>query len=251
MDDGSKRATTMTEMDMTGDLIVMHEDVTTVNMQGPYTGVKVENTFVKEELPTNNNTHLYVGKYETYKVARCDVMHVDVDTKYVPTFEQSEAYKVACKKDVTIKTNLKEMKNVTDRKGTEMLAGNTYHQAMNETYQEEDVDKTYPDINIMRVCTNKPPGTATVVVKGLHTREKEEDHLAREEPPADNKVLAKYEYGGKPHMQDSIDVQDVPNVPPQEELPADNKVVAKYEYEEAGRHFIRGFLRVATKVRDF
>ena len=46
-----------------------------------------------------------------------------------------------------------------------MLANNTYQQAMNETYQEENVDKTYPEINsknisIRRAGTNKPPGTA-------------------------------------------------------------------------------------------
>ena len=56
-------------------------------------------------------------------------------------------------------------------------------------------------------------------MKGLHTREKEEDLFGKGEPPADNKVLAKYEYEGKP------DVQDNTNVPPQEELPADNETV--------------------------
>ena len=58
-------------------------------------------------------------------------------------------------------------------------------------------------------------------VKGLHTREKEEDHFVREEPPADNKVLAEYE--------EEHNVQDVPL---QKELPADNKMVDKHEYEE-------------------
>ena len=60
-------------------------------------------------------------------------------------------------------------------------------------------------------------------MRGLHTREKEEDHFAKGELPADNKVLTKYEYEGKPDVQDSINVQDVPNVPPQEEMPTDNR----------------------------
>jgi hypothetical protein len=58
---------------------------------------------------------------------------------------------------------------------------------------------------------------------GLHTRK---DHLAREGPPADNKVLAKYEYGGKPN------VQNVPKVIPQEEPTADKMTVDKHEYEK-------------------
>jgi hypothetical protein len=206
MDDDSKVANAVINIDMTG-----NEDVTRVNMQGTYTGVKEEDTFAKEELPTNNNTHLHGGKY-------------------VPTFKHSEAYKVACKKDVPIETNLKEMKTVTYQNGTETLDSNTYQQAMNETYQEKDVDETHPNINIMRVCTNKPPGTTTFGVEELHPRKKEEDHFAREELPADNKVLAKYEYGGKPDVQDSIDLQDMPNVPPKEELPANDGILTEYEY---------------------
>jgi hypothetical protein len=68
--------------------------------------------------------------------------------------------------DVTIKTHLDEVKNadtksvnndpdkpqksqVIDRRGdtddAEMLADDTYQQALNETYQEEDVNKPYPE----------------------------------------------------------------------------------------------------------
>jgi hypothetical protein len=229
MDDDSKMATAMTKIDMTGDLIVMHENVTTVNMQGLHTGEKEEDIFTKEELPANNSTHLYDGKHETYQVARYDDMHMDVDTKYVTTV----------KLDVTIETNLKEVKNVTDRRGTKDKADNTYQQAMYEAYQEEDVNKTYPEnniknISIVRVRTNKPPGTATFGVEELHTREEAEDPFAKEEPPADNKVLAKYEYEGKSDVQDSIDVQDVHNVPAQEELPTDNGVPTKYEFPHSG-----------------
>jgi hypothetical protein len=39
MDDDSGVATAMIKIDMTGDLIVMHENVTTVNMQGFQAGV--------------------------------------------------------------------------------------------------------------------------------------------------------------------------------------------------------------------
>jgi hypothetical protein len=67
MDGGSEMATAMTKIDMAGDLIVMHENVTTFNMQGLHTHEKEEDIFTKEELPANN-THLYDGKHETYQV---------------------------------------------------------------------------------------------------------------------------------------------------------------------------------------
>jgi hypothetical protein len=180
------------------------------------TGVNEEDIFARKELSADN-THPYDGKHMTYQVARCDDKHMDVDTKYVTALKRHEAYEAARKIDVTIKTNLKE--------------------AMNETCQEEDVNKTYPVINIenisiMRAGTNKPPGTAIFAVKGLHTREQEEDPFMKEDTPADNKLLAKYEYEGKPNVQDNINMRDVLNVPLQEELPADNEVVTKYECEE-------------------
>jgi hypothetical protein len=174
----------MTKIGMMRDLNVLHEDVTTVNMQGLHTDVYKEDTSAKKEMPANN-THLYDGKHVTNQVARGADMHMDVDTKYVTTFKQPEAY---------------------------------------ETYQEEDVDKTYPDTNtknisMMRVSTNNLPRTTTFNVEGLHTREDEEDLFTKGELPADNKVVAVYEY------------KEVPDVPIQEELPADNKVVTKSEYE--------------------
>jgi hypothetical protein len=103
MDNASKMATAMTKIDMPEDLIVMHEKVTTFNMQGLHTGEKEEDIFAKEELPANKSTHQYDGKHETYQVARYDDMHMDVDNKYVTTV----------KLDETIETNLKEEKNVT------------------------------------------------------------------------------------------------------------------------------------------
>jgi hypothetical protein len=95
-------------------------------------------------------------------------------------------------------------------------------EAINETCREEDVDKTYQVINIknihiMRAGTNKPPGTATFGVRGLHTREKEEDPFMKEELPADDKVLAKHEYEGKPDVQDNNNMRNVPNTPPQKQ----------------------------------
>jgi hypothetical protein len=39
-------------------------------------------------LTTADNTHLQAGKHETYHVARCDAMHVDVDTKFEITFKK-------------------------------------------------------------------------------------------------------------------------------------------------------------------
>jgi hypothetical protein len=195
MDDNSEVASTMTKIEMMEDLIVMHEDVTTVNGQGLHTGVNKEDIFVKKELLAND-THLYDGKHVTIQVAR------------------PNAYEAASKTDVTNKTNPEE--------------------AIDETNLEEDVDKTHLEIDIennsfMRAGTNKPTGTSTLDVKGLHTRE-EKDHFVREELPADNKVLAKYEYEGNAGVQDSV---DVPNMPPKEELPADNKMVDKYGYSDS------------------
>jgi hypothetical protein len=113
-------------------------------------------------LTTADSTHLQAEEHKTYHVAGYNTMHMDVDTKYEITFNESEAYKVACQMDATIKTHLKEVKNadtesvdtdldkpqktqVTNRRGNtddaEMLADSTYQQA----YQEEDVDKTYPE----------------------------------------------------------------------------------------------------------
>ena len=119
---------------------------------------------------------------------------------------------------------------------------------MIETCQKGDVDKTYPVINIeniriTRTGTNKPPGTTTCGVKGLHTREKEEDPFTEEELPADDKVLAKYKYEGKPNVQDNnnkmVDKYEcekepaVPGMPPKEELPVDNGALTKYKYSHS------------------
>jgi hypothetical protein len=171
----------MTKIEMMGDLIVMHENVTTVNVQGLHTGVNDEDIVTKKELLAND-THLNDGKRVTIQVAKPD------------------AHEAAGKTNVTIKT-----------------------------YQEEDVDKTHLEIDIennsfMRAGKNKPTRTTTIDVKGLHTREAE-DHFVREKPPADNKVLAKYEDGGKPDMQESVNVQEEP--------PVDNKMVDKYEYSDS------------------
>jgi hypothetical protein len=149
------------------------------NSKGLHTDVNEDDIFAKKEMPANN-THLYDGVHVTNQVVRGADLNMDVDTKYMTTFKQPEAYEAACMMDVTIKTDLQEVKDEPDRRGTEILADNTYLQAMIETCQKEDVNKTYPVINIeniriMRIGTNKPPGTTTCGVKGLHTREKEED----------------------------------------------------------------------------
>jgi hypothetical protein len=114
MDDGREMATAMTKIDMTGDPIVMHENVTTLNTQELHTGEKEEDIFGKGELPAYN-AHLYDEKHETHQVTKYDDMHMDINTKYMTAF----------KLDVTIKSNLKEVKNVTDRRGTKDEADNT------------------------------------------------------------------------------------------------------------------------------
>jgi predicted RNA-binding protein len=196
MDDNSEVASTVTKIDMMGDLIVMHEDVTTVNVEEPHTGE--EDIFAKKELLAND-THLYDGKHVTIRVARNDDMHRDVDNKHMTTLKRPEAYEAARKIDMITKTNLKEMKDEMDRRRTEILADNTYLQATIETYQEEDVDKTNPETNmenisIVRMSTNMLPETANFGAKGLHARETVEDPIVKEELPADNKVADKYEY---------------------------------------------------------
>ena len=77
-------------------------------MQGLHTDVNKEDIFANKELPANN-THVYDGEHVTNQVARNTDMHMDVNTKYVTTFKQPEAYEATCKIDVTIKTNLKEV----------------------------------------------------------------------------------------------------------------------------------------------
>ena len=198
MDDNSEVASTMTRIEMMGDLIVMHEDVTTVNIQGLHTSLNEEDIFAKKELPAND-THFYDEKHVTIQVARNDDMHRDVDNKHMTTLKRPEAYKAACKIMMT-KTNLKEVKDEMGRRRNEILA--------NKTYQEEDVVKTNPETNIVNISMG--PHTKTV-----------EDPIVKEVPPADDKTLAEYEE--EPHVQD---------VPLQKELPADNKVVDKHVYEE-------------------
>ena len=90
----------------------------------------------------------------------------DSMTQQKTNIEESEAYKVACQMDASTKTHLKEVKDpnrenvdtdldnpqkthVTDRRGTtddaETLADSAYQQVKYETYQEGDVNKTYPE----------------------------------------------------------------------------------------------------------
>jgi hypothetical protein len=92
MDDDSEVANNMTDFDM-----------------------NKEDILAKKELPANN-THLYDRKHMTNQVARSADMHMNVDTKYVTTFTQPEAYEATCEIDVTTKTNLKlnlKLKNVS------------------------------------------------------------------------------------------------------------------------------------------
>jgi hypothetical protein len=96
-----------------------------------------------------------------------------------------------------------------------MDEGNKYvntsnrHDAYEAAYKM-DANKTHTtNIGIMR--------------PGLHTRE---DHVEGKWPPADNEVLAKFEYGEQPN------VHNVPNVLSPEELSAYNMKVDKHEYEK-------------------
>ena len=92
MDDDSEVANNMTDFDM-----------------------NKEDILAKKELPANN-THLYDRKHMTNQVARSADMQMNVDTKYVTTFTQPEAYEATCEIDVTTKTNLKlnlKLKNVS------------------------------------------------------------------------------------------------------------------------------------------
>ena len=90
--------------------------------------------------------------------------------------------------------------------GTKYMNTSNRHDAYEATCKM-DVDKTHTETNIRNIVS---------MSARLHTRK---DHIARDVPPADNEVLVKYEYGGKPN------VKTVPDVLPQEELSADNKTV--------------------------
>jgi hypothetical protein len=68
----------------------------------------------------------------TIQVARNDDMYRDVDNEHMTTLEKPEAYEAAYKIDMTINTNLKEVKDERDRRGNEILADNTNLQATNE-----------------------------------------------------------------------------------------------------------------------
>jgi hypothetical protein len=150
---------------------------------------------------------------------------VDVDTKYEITFDESAAYEDACQMNAPIKAHLKEVKNadtesvdtdldkpqktqVTDRRGNtedaELLAYNTYRQAMYETYQEEDVNKTYPEKTTAPInITNDDP-----LHNGVPRQTGTED-VARK-PAGPDAVSEKGELD-VPNV-DVPDVQDVPNV---------------------------------------
>jgi hypothetical protein len=95
--------------------------------------------------------------------------------------------------------------------GTKNMNTSNRHDAY-EAACKTDVDKTHTETNT---------GNIGIMRAGLHTRE---DNVAREWPPADNKVLAKYEYEEQPN------VQNVPNVLSQEELSADDVTVDKHVY---------------------
>jgi hypothetical protein len=107
-----------------------------------------------------------------------------------------------------------------------------------ETYKEKGVDKTNSVNNIengksIARGTSKPPGITKIDVTRLNIRETmEEDNVTEEELPAEDEVLAKSAYEGKPNVQDNINIRDVHKLAPPVELPADSKVVTKYECGE-------------------
>jgi hypothetical protein len=102
MDDTNEAASTMTNVNMTGDLIVMHENAITVNVQELHTGE--EDTFAKKKLLAND-TNSYDEKHLNIKMARNDGMHRDVDNEHTATLKRPEAYGAARKVDMMNKTN--------------------------------------------------------------------------------------------------------------------------------------------------
>jgi hypothetical protein len=202
---------------------------------------------VQPTVPLDSMTQRKTHNKETKSVDTDPAnQHVDVDTKYEVTFDESEAYEDACQMDA-IKSHLEEVKNaetksvdtdpdkpqksqVIDRRGNtddaEMLADDTYQQAMNETYQEVDVNKPFPEkTKIPRLITidsplnncmqrqtgfgdvaKKPAAPNAASEKGEPNTQKTLCHEGVQDciDVPDVKVV--------PNVQDVANVQDVPNV---------------------------------------
>jgi hypothetical protein len=158
--------------------------------------------------------------------------HVDVDTKYEITLDESASLD-ACQMDA-IKSHLEEVKNAetksinTDpdrpqksqvihlRENTddaEMPGDDTYQQTMYETSnQEEDVDKPYPEktaalrnITIdspLNSCVQRQTGFGDVAKKPVAT-----NAASDKGEPNTQKTLC---HNGMQDVQDAPDMQDVP-----------------------------------------
>jgi hypothetical protein len=164
--DTNEAASTMTKIQMTGD-IIMHENAITVDKQDLHIGE--EDTLAKL---LAIDTHSYDEKHVNDKIAR------DVDNEHMTTLERPEAYKTACKLDMMYKTNIavnkvdlfvkKEMlthdTNLHDGKnkiiqgarsddmhmneGAEYVTTSNRHDAYDAAYKMDD-DKTHTETNKM------------------------------------------------------------------------------------------------------
>jgi hypothetical protein len=173
-------------------------------------------------LTTTDSSNSQAGGHET--------IHMDKNTKHMFTLmktvkltapldsmaQQSThnkgaaAYKVTCKMDKIIETNLEKVKNV-DTESVNTNIDDPLKKTLNEFHNGA----------VIRIYDEDPERDEI----------KEETAIfAEEELLAEAKVLAKHEYDGEPNVQNSI-VQDVSKMPPQEELLADNVMLTKYEYK--------------------
>ena len=105
--DDTEAASTMTKINMTGDIIIMHEKAITVNKQELHTGE--EDTFA---MLLANDTHSYDEEHVNDKMAR------DVEDEHMATLKRPKAHKTACKLDMMDKTNIKTFCTGSHTRGT-------------------------------------------------------------------------------------------------------------------------------------
>ena len=140
--DTNEAASTMTKIQMTGDIIT-HENAITVDEQDLHIG--------EEEMLTHD-TNLHDGKNEIIQGARSDDMHMNEGAEYVTTSNRHDAYETAYKMDDDkAHTETNKMADMHEYE-EESLTKNEHPRCGNVmTSQTETVDATkilaYMDVN--------------------------------------------------------------------------------------------------------
>jgi hypothetical protein len=215
--DNNKVPNDTTEMEMVGDTIVMHEDVTTINMQELHTDMNKEDHVAKMELLTKDS-NLYDRKHVTNKVTRRERGLNDEDTK------QEVLSKVG---DMTLNDTI----TFVEARETGKLATKSLGSKMSSTVVNQVQEKA--DKKNCSYCGNKGHGKranfetrkAKCPAHGQAcTKCQHKDHFAavcesaKEDLPANDKMMAKYEGKEEHDVQSSIKVtyrMDVANTYPE------------------------------------